>query len=177
MNIKSRAYFKTHHVGRMRNFNQEITKNSRKGPSRLFRKCIPVSRNCVRWISVIRTAGSGKICIQFSEIVSWFPENVSQFPKIVSLFLESGTRYSYSFCNLYDEKELGILWSVRLWYIFRKSGYIFGTPGYIFGNPGHNFGKPGYIFGRQTVALFWSFLGWKSKKCQNFKLVHFIKSF
>ena len=49
---------------------------------------------------------------RFHKIVSPFPKIVSWFPEIVSPFLESETRYSFSCCNLYDEKVLGILWKV-----------------------------------------------------------------
>ena len=36
--------------------------------------------------------------------------------KIISPFPESGTRCSYSFCSLYDEKVVGILWKVFVFF-------------------------------------------------------------
>ena len=62
IDINSRAYFQTYHVGRMWCFNPEMTRNDQ--------KCVPVSKNLS----------------QFPKNVSWFPKNVSCFAINVSQF-------------------------------------------------------------------------------------------
>ena len=73
MYINSRAYwayFKTRHVGIIRNFNQEIPviqeKGHHKAPDNLT---------------------------QFPENVTWFPKNVTRFPDIVTKFPENCTPF------------------------------------------------------------------------------------
>ena len=77
MDVKSRAYCKTHHVCRMWNFNLEITRNARKGSSLVSRKWFLVYKNVCQF---------PKNVSQFVKIVTWFLKNVTQFPKNVSQF-------------------------------------------------------------------------------------------
>ena len=106
MDINSRSYCKTHHVGRMKN----LTKNSRKGSLPVYWKCDPfieivtMFSETVTWFSETVT--------WFSEIVTWFPENVTWFSKIlipenVTLFPKSfdkliliGDRSTYSYMHI-----------------------------------------------------------------------------
>ena len=96
-------------VGKLWNFNQEITRNSKKGhswsPENVFQ--FP---EIATWFCENVT--------RFPEIVPQIPENVTQFTQSVTRFPESRTRFPENmtpftsdqiFCHFYDEKVLGIL--------------------------------------------------------------------
>ena len=109
MDINSRAYCKTRHVGRMWNFNPGMTRNSRYGSlpvsrkcSLVSRKCIPVPqkcilipRNCVPEFQPEKTKNSRKgstpknvIQQNLSSLYAPLDLNITEswFPKIVSCF-------------------------------------------------------------------------------------------
>ena len=121
MDINSRAYCKTSHDDRMWNFDPEMIRNLShchcQSPEILFWFPENVSwfLDNVSWFPEIvfgfpqNVSWFPKIVLRFPENVTLFPKNVSRFPEYVFPVPESGTRYSYSYCNLHDEKVLGIL--------------------------------------------------------------------
>ena len=103
MDFNARAYCTTDQVGRMWNYNPEMTRNSRKGSLPVSRKCDPVypKRDPV---SQICDRVSKKRGPSFQKLSPGFSKMLSSFPK-------GGMRF-WLFCNFwkaFKRKVLGIL--------------------------------------------------------------------
>ena len=74
----SRAYCKTHRLGRIWNFNQEMDRNSRKGSTPVSRKCIPVKGSFNIWPTKIT------ILVKYIKVKFGYPDAKLNRSKYIS---------------------------------------------------------------------------------------------